>query len=327
MKLVPARGSLLEQVLDETFPTWHEGLTRRAYGQLNAAQMRTSWGSRNLDRYALVDDAGTLLSTAKRYRLQARVEGRIVGVCGIGALFTPPAMRRRGYARQLIEELLTLEARDGAGMALLFSEIGAAFYERLSFRPMSVDEVTLAVPARDGAPAMLVRSGADTDLPALSAMHDVRSVAADLALRREPDYIQFALARKRLRAALGAPPKHGSHQNSGTHVEFHVAEEGASAVAYVVVTVTRHGWTVQEAGDRDPSGARLGAILQVLLARDPGAPRPRIRAWWPRGMPIPPQCQIVNRRPARDVMMIRALSASVPCSATGEVFYWRGDFF
>ena len=44
-----------------------------------------------------------------------------------------------------------------------------------------------------------------------------------------------------------------------------MAEEGASAVAYVVLSQNQYGWTLEEAGDRDPAGARLGAMLQVLL--------------------------------------------------------------
>ena len=55
----------------------------------------------------------------------------------------------------------------------------------------------------------------------------------------------------------------------GSAAEFFVAEEGASAVAYVVLNVNANGWTLEEAGDRDPAGARLGAMLQVLLAREP----------------------------------------------------------
>ena len=52
-------------------------------------------------------------------------------------------------------------------------------------------------------------------------------------------------------------------------VEFFVAEEGGSAVAYVILSENANGWTLEEAGDRDPAGARLGAMLQVLVAREP----------------------------------------------------------
>ena len=106
-----------------------------------------------------------------------------------------------------------------------------------------------------------------------------------------------------------------------------MAEEGASAVAYALLSVDANGWTLVEAGDRDPAGARLGAMLQVLLAREPSVPPPPIRAWWPRAFQVPPQLAIVERRDAVDVLMMRALSeVSLPASAE-DVFYWRSDFF
>ena len=36
-------------------------------------------------------------------------------------------------------------------------------------------------------------------------------------------------------------------------------------------------WMIEEAGDRDPSGARLGAMLQVMLARYPSERLPEIK--------------------------------------------------
>jgi len=84
---------------------------------------------------------------------------------------------------------------------------------------------------------------------------------------------------------------------------------------------------VEEAGDRDPAGARLGAILQVLLAREPSRPAPLIRAWWPRLMPVPPQLRLTNRIPARDIFMLRPIeNVRIPDRAD-DVFYWRSDYF
>jgi GNAT superfamily N-acetyltransferase len=319
MQLVTARDVLHEEILDHTFPIWCEGLTRDSYGRLNSAQMRTPWGKAHLNRVALLDGSGRLLSSAKHYRLDACVHGRRIGVCGIGALFTPADRRGRGHASTLVERLIEQERNQGAGVAMLFSAIGPSFYERLSFRSVPVDEVTLSVFRRDGAPAMLVRSGSEYDLPALAAMHDLRSKEAAFSLRRDPAFIQFSLARKRLRAGL-APA-------GVSQVEFYVAEEGASAVAYVILSVTAHGWTLDEAGDRDPSGARLGAMLQVLLAREPSQRLPIIRAWWPRTFPVPPQLQVTRRHDAHDLLMVRALADVRLPSSADEVFYWRGDVF
>lgn len=320
MPLVVARGALLEQILDVTFPVWNEGLTRKAYGQLNDAQLRTEWGSRHLARIALVDDGGALLASAKRYRFHATLSGKPVTMCGIGALFTAPERRGRGHAGRLVEQLVAAERDGGADLALLFSEIGTTFYERLSFTPVPVDEVELAVdPKGGGSPAMLVRAGVESDLAAVAAMHDVRSATAAFSLRRDPSLLRFMLARKRMRAGL-APPGLRS-------VEFHVAEEGASAVAYVVMSVNEHGWTIDEAGDRDPAAARLGAILQVLLAREPSLTPPVIRAWWPRAFATPPQVTRARQQASRDVMMMRSLSGVAVPSSAGDVFYWRGDVF
>jgi GNAT superfamily N-acetyltransferase len=290
-----------------------------AYAQWNEAQLQTSWGRDHLHRFALVDDAGDVLASAKRYRFDARLDGRDIVMAGIGAVFTRPELRGRGHATALVRELLDRERADGAAVVGLFSEIGASFYEDLGFRAMPFDEVTVRVRVKGGAPAMLVRAGDERDLPAIAAMHDVRSAAARFALRREPALIQYAIAKKRLLAGLG---RAGLRQ-----VEFFVVEEGASAVAYVVLSVNQHGWTLEEAGDRDPGGARVGAMLQLLVAREPSHQHPLIRTWWPAAFTVPPQIELVDRTAPRDVFMLRPLlDIDLPRDAR-DVFYWRSDAF
>jgi hypothetical protein len=166
---------------------------------------------------------------------------------------------------------------------------------------------------------MLVRVGDERDLPAVSAMHDARSAGVRFTLQRDPSAIHYALSKKRLLAGLGPQ---GLRQ-----VEFVVAEEGASAVAYAVLQENANGWTLEDAGDRDPSGARLGAILQLLMAREPSAPAPLIRAWWPAVFPVPPQLELVDASPARDLFMVRPLTAVSMPEKAGDVFYWHGDHF
>jgi GNAT superfamily N-acetyltransferase len=319
MPLVVAHGELLEQILDATYPVWHEGLTRAAYGQWNAAQMRTPWGREHLQRYALVDSGGRLLSTAKRYRYDLRVDGRDAWMCGLGAVFTPLDRRGRGHAAELIRQLLDQERAAGAVMATLFSEIGEEFYRRLGFSTVPIDEVRVELIAKTGTPAMLVRAGADRDLADIAAMHAVRAASARFSLRRDVPQIHYALSKKRMFAGLSAA---GTRQT-----EFFVAEEGSSAVAYVVMAVSGSDWTIEEAGDRDPAGARLGAMLQVLVAREPSLRRPAIRAWWPAGFPVPPQARIATRCAAGDLFMVRPLVDLEPPLRHEDVFYWRSDYF
>ena len=319
MPLVVAEGALLDHIFDHTCPIWNEGLTRAAYGQWNLAQAKTPWGSRHLQRFALLDEHGNLLASAKRYRHDIRLDGREGWMAGIGAVFTPVAVRGRGHASRLVEMLVARERAAGALLAGLFSEIGTPFYERLGFRVVPLDEVTVTLRLKGGSPAMLVRSGVERDLPDIAAMHAARTAGVRFALRRDASVIHYALSKKRLLAGLGPP---GLRQ-----VEFFVTEEGASAVAYVILSENANGWTLEEAGDRDPAGARIGAMLQVLVAREPAHRVPLIRAWWPRSMPVPPQIELTERGDSRDVLMVRPLAdVAVPESAD-EVFYWRSDYF
>jgi len=319
MPLVVAEGPLLERIFDNTYPTWNEGLTRGGYAQWNNAQLKTRWGSRHLQRFALLDDGGSLLASAKRYRIGIRLDGRDGWMAGIGAVFTPESQRGCGHATRLLQALLDRERQNGAVMASLFSEIGAGFYERLGFRTVPLDEVTVTVKRKDGSPAMLVRAGEERDLAAIAVMHATRTADVRFAVRRDADLLGYALAKKRLLAGLGPPRLR--------QVEFFVAEEGASAVAYVVLSENANGWTLEEAGDRDPAGARLGAMLQVLLAREPSQRMPLIRAWWPRSMPVPPQLELTDRIDARDLFMVRPLADVRMPETADDVFYWRSDYF
>lgn len=319
MPFVVAEGVLLERIFDNTCPIWSEGLTRAAYGQWNRAQLKTPWGSRHLRRFALLDDQGNLLASAKRYRHEIRLDGREGWMAGIGAVFTPEARRGRGHATRLLEILIERERDAGALLAGLFSEIGTAFYERLGFRTVPLDEVTVKVKLQAGSPAMLVRSGVERDLGDIAAMHSSRTADVRFALRRDPSVIHYALSKKRLLAGLG--PR-GLRQ-----VEFFVTEEGASAVAYVILSENANGWTLEETGDRDPAGARIGAMLQVLLAREPANRTPLIRAWWPRSMPVPAQLELTDRSRSRDIFMVRPLADVAVPETADDVFYWRSDYF
>jgi GNAT superfamily N-acetyltransferase len=323
VRLVVADGETLEEIIDATYPIWSEGLTRESYARWNAAQMRTAWGKDHLHRFALLDEGGRWVATAKRYRLPMRLNGGDGVMCGLGAVFTRPDQRGRGYGAAIIEQLVALAGEEGSAVAGLFSEIGDTFYRRLGFATVPMDEVDVEIERKHGAPAMLVRSGEARDLPALAAMHETRSSGITFALRRDPALIEYALSKKRLLAGFGF----GAGPRGARQTEFFVAEEGASAVAYVVLTVNAGGWTLEEAGDRDPAGARLGAILQVLLAREPSRPVPLIRAWWPPAMPVPPQIHLANRVPARDIFMLRPIvRVGIPTRAE-DVFYWRSDYF
>jgi predicted N-acetyltransferase YhbS len=320
--LVPAEGRILEGILDASFVIWHDGLTRPRYARFYQAQKLTMWGAAYLSRWALVDGA-QVLASAKEYALRGVLDGRAVEVLGIGAVFTQPAHRGHGCARDLIERLIDRAARRGVDLALLFSEIGADYYGRLGFSVVPTVERTLRVEVSDrhGAPATMIRTGDDRDLDGIVAMNAVRAEPCRFHLQRDRDLLTYAITKKRLLAGFGPP--------GVREMQFFVAEEGTTGVAYVVLSVRGSDWTLEECGDRDPSGARVGALLQSLIAREPAQRHPAIRARLPPGF-MPPQVTIAASRPSSELMMVRPLSAAAESARTlgeDDVLYWRGDLF
>jgi predicted N-acetyltransferase YhbS len=325
--LIPATGRILDEILDQSWPLWGDGLSRPAYAQWNAAQLRTAWGHDHLARLALVDD-GRLLCSAKRYRFTLWLDGRRVRALGIGAVFTPPGERGRGHAPRMIEALCDEARADGCELAMLFSEIGAPYYERLGFRVVPVAASDVAVITKDGAPAVLVRAGEERDAAHVAQAHAWRVERYRLGVVPDGDQVIYSVARKRMLAGLDPTGRRT--------VEYFVTEEGHQAVAFVLIQATRpdrpgdpETWSLAACGDRDPEGARIGAMLQVLLARHPGERPPIIRAWWPHAL-RPPQLNVTRRGPAAEVMMIRPLLGGLriePWFEEREVCYWHGDAF
>jgi hypothetical protein len=320
LQIIPAEGVVLDQILASTDLIWPQWPSRQAYRKFDTAQMKTAWASRHQRRYALVEGP-TWLASAIRYTLAGILDRRPVRICGIGAVCTNPAHRAGGHGRTLVEGLLDDAARDGAEMALLFSEADRTSDLRNSWQVMSpiAAELRVVESSRRGAPMTLIRGGEERDVSAVVAMGQVRASPFRFHLDRDKDFVQYVITTKRLLAGLGPT---GARQ-----LHFFIAEEGITAAAYVVVSIVGCMWTIEECGDRDPSGARVGAILQALVAREPAERRPTIRAWLPPGF-LPPQVAIVSATPSTDVLM-RSLGPSViqPGLSGGDILYWRGDVF
>ena len=317
--VVPAEGAVLKRVLETAHSIAPEGLTRQAYAKFAAAQMKTAWGRRHQRRFALVDGADVLAS-ATHYDLAAVLDQRPVRVCGIGSIFSEPADRDGALARELVDRLVGEAARDGAALAVLFSNMSHEHHPA-GFEVLSMTEAELRVTesSRRGAPMTLIRGGEERDLAAIVAMGQVRATPFRFHLDRDVDFVQYSVTKKRLLAGLGPA---GARQ-----LHFFIAEEGITAAAYVVVSIVGSTWTIEECGDRDFSGARVGAILQALIAREPVERRPTIRAWLPRGF-VPPQVTIVSATPSTEVMMMSLETTEVHPRLYGDdVLYWRSDIF
>ncbi len=315
------QGAMLDRVLDATYPLRDCGLDRRAYGRLCAARTKTAWGSRAIRRFALVDGA-RLLASVEQYDLAGSLDGCPIRICGLGSVFSDPAHAGEGHARALIGTLLDRAATSGAGLALLCPHATLEDSAHEGFEAVPLTNVTLKVaePLRYGAPMTLVRGGEDRDLAAVATMGRVRAEPYRFHLDRDVDFIHHAIAHKRLLAGLAAA---GVRQ-----LQFFIAEEGTTAAAYVVLVVEGDLWTLEECGDRDPSGARVGALLQALIAREPAERRPTIRGWLPPRF-LPPQVTIASAAASPDVLMMHPLGAAASAAplSSDAALYWHNDVF
>ena len=317
--VVPAEGAILDRVLATSGLSGKAGLGLQAFRRFEAAQRKTAWGRAHQQRFALLE-GDELLASAARYQLAGVLDERPVRICAIGDAFADPVHGHGDHARTLVERLLDGASREGADVALLFAGADATWSERDGFETMPITEVALGVvqSPNHGAPMTLVRGGEDRDLPAIVAMGQVRAAPFRFHLDRDADFVQYAMTRKRLLAGLGPP--------GGRQLQFFIAEEGITAAAYIVVSAVGRTWTIEECGDRDASGARVGAILQALIAREPAERRPSIRGWLPPGL-VPPQTTILSAAPSSDVVMMRSFGSTggAPRLSEGDVLYWRSD--
>jgi len=302
-------------------PALCHGLSGKALCTFDAAQAKTAWGLNHRRRFALVD-GGQVLASATRYDLTGMLDQQPLTICALGSVFgVPDPAGAADHAVALVDQLLKDATRDGAELALVFQtpETAVPLPDGFEVVPLIDAELTVAESSRHGAPMTLVRGGEDRDIAAIAAMGRVRAARCRFHLDRDVDLVRYALTRKRLLAGLASA---GSAQ-----LEFVIAEEGITAAAYVVISVSASTWTIEECGDRDASGARVGALLQALIAREPAESRPVIRGRLPPGF-TPPQVTITSS-PVREVLLAKVLSARVPRLnlSSADVLYWRNDMF
>lgn len=314
-RLLTADAPLIERILDGTHAVWSEGLSRSDYSRWQKAQMETAWGQRHLRRVALLED-DELLSSAKRYELIADLGRGRLPVLGIGAVFTPLVHRGRGHARRLIEALTTDAGLAGYQVALLFSEIGPAYYKSMGFEAVRRDEV--AFEAAAGHPRVQgARPGDATDLPAMAELGARTRPLSGFALDRSADFIDFGLVRRGTLAALSAPGRF--------EVEWLVAEDAGRLSAYLIATRRPRGLVIEDCADVDPTGARISELVAALLARPSFHPL-IVHGWLPeafRGWTWP----ALWRAATDQIMMIKPIGGAQRIAITAPVAYSNLDVF
>ncbi|HEY0614443.1 MAG TPA: GNAT family N-acetyltransferase [Candidatus Elarobacter sp.] len=172
------------EVLPHSRALWAGARSFEEYvGEFTAAAA-SSWGRRRFRTVGLRID-GALVASCKRYERVLRCGARAYRSAGIGAVFTPPALRGRGYATALLGAFLDAERAAGTDLAYLFSDIHPSFYERLGFVAFPSRTISLRA---DRIPAQRVAVSAlgERDATAVRRVFDALDARRPFAFARTP---------------------------------------------------------------------------------------------------------------------------------------------
>jgi hypothetical protein len=238
----------------------------------------------------------------KAYDLQGACGGRPLRLLGIGAVFTPPELRRRGYAATMLRAAMDQYRDLGTHAAVLFSDIDTRYYQRLGFRALESRECSVtasSLPRLQGG----FRSALGGDEERMTrAFAAGRDGARRLALQRDGWTLRFQLRRLRelARARGVGEPEWGV-------VVDHRSGDAAAMIRFGrdTVDVLEAAWS--SVGARD----RLLAGLRDCMQR---TGRPRLRFW--------PASQLRGLFPAPErnsaITMVAPLDRSAPLPDAGD---------
>ncbi len=259
-------------------PLWGGGLAEEPFIAYQRRLLRSAEAALRYRVLGLFDGA-ELLSAFKAYELNG-APARRQRVLGVGAVFTPLSNRRRGHASAMLRRALQVHAEAGFDAALLFSDIGAPFYQRLGFRLLDSSECLVppsSLPRLGG-----FRPAAPGDEALISdILASCRPAPKGLSLGRDGWVLRFQL--RRLRELARA-------RNVG-EPEWGIVVEGRAGRAAALVRLSRDavdvldaGWTSEGAreslfgGLRDACGRCRRDLLRLWPAhqlRDLFRPVPR----------------------------------------------------
>ena len=247
-------------------PIWGGGLDETRF---IAFQRRLADSPEAHQRYRLLGlfEGGSFLSAMKAYELDGSFEGRPLRLIGIGAVFTPPGLRRRGSAAAMLALAMDEYAQRGCAAAVLFSDIDAAYYERLGFRALESRECLVESSAlpRPGGGSRATGPGEEGEVAALLARG--RDLGNRLTLSRDGWTLRLQLRRLRELArarAVGEP-------------EWGIRVEGRDGDAVAMVRLGRETLDLLDAAwTSEPARGKLLGALRDCMAR---SGRARLRFW------------------------------------------------
>lgn len=267
---------------------WGAGRTFDDYVADFQSFAASPYGRRRFRTIGLTVDE-QMVASCKRYERELHCGEQRLRAAGIGAVFTPPKLRGRGFASALIGAMLDAERAAGVDLVFLFSNIHPHFYERLGFitlpsRTISVRSSSLEARKIEASPI------GDGDWPAVRRCFDLLEAQRPFGFRRTPLVWEWVRARR-----------------SGVPTVDLAVRRGRSVVAYVLGRreVRADAYVFEEFAFADEAGR---AKIAPLLRAAAGDLR-KIAGWLPPDIAREalPHGAVKRRREA--ILMMAPLSA------------------
>jgi predicted acetyltransferase len=202
LRIVPlSTAEYVRDVLPHSASIWAGRRTFADYAAEFGAVCASGFGRRRFRTLGLTLD-GELVASCKRYQRELRCGERTFRAAGIGAVFTPQAVRGRGYATALLGALLDAERANGTDFVYLFSDIHPAFYERLGFERLPSRAIVLRADTLPHA-RIAARTLDESDWPAVERCFAALDATRPFALTRPPLVWEWLRLRARSREAEG----------------------------------------------------------------------------------------------------------------------------
>jgi GNAT superfamily N-acetyltransferase len=172
------------EVLPLTAELWSRGRDFERYVAHTQQLAGSGFGRRHYSTHGLYD-AGTLVASFKRYD-RAIVLGRErLRAIGIGAVYTSPQFRGRGYASAMLAMALDAAREEGSDAAYLFSDIHPQFYAALGFLALPSRAFSLRADSLDET-RIEVRNVEDADWPGIRKCYEATSRGREWSFVRTP---------------------------------------------------------------------------------------------------------------------------------------------
>jgi L-amino acid N-acyltransferase YncA len=314
----------IRAILAETHALWGEGMALDEYMAFVFAQMGSPWGRENF-RYLVWKEGEVILSSLKLYRLPVRFGARQMTLGGIGAVYTPCAQRGRGHARAMLAAVLDRVRAEGASGALLFSDIGTAYYQALGFHPLPSHEFSVplhAIPMGERSP-LAIEPIREAEWSEIERLYEHATASDPFALLRSSTYWDHLRRKERERARRGP---------AGGKLPCHrIARRAGKSVGYALAVFDPPALVLQEliVADGRPETAR--ALLEAIREDGEVLGGTQLSGWWPpvgwsRFLPR----EVFHPRPRdRELTMIASFDPALDVgalAACGDLF-WATDHF